>query len=818
MSNIIPKRHVQLRELRHGAYDGLAQQLKRGSAPSSSAAYEKALAKLGNTILMEQAPELMPYMLGFQLLDKSDEGDFAAGFFIFDLAGAIVDCPVFLIDGKLKGYQLLNVRSQGLFLPLLGEVVNYVLSKQDEALGYASYGENENRSNRLTTNFDVYSNQNKYLQKVSGVDIKYPTHFDSWSIKSGALESFLGMLYCDRTQELTDSVKKTASLPDPGWESLLEDKRVATTLWGWCSQSPKFASKIASMLGSDWADKLNSYYDQRRQYIAKFAGFRADNERPLSIGSSKSSVPAEGTKLAAFTSLDSFRSDIDRESYVGELLKYGAAFIDDRECSKVAMAVVDVDERWSSPTTTGLYEVPLISGDKRKLLVVVPKDRLCCNGRESFLVDLSTKESASVISQEVAGMMQGKYDLTGNESVTPQTTGLSEFTASACGENDVIMLSDDKGKFVGPLRIRGGSDSTGYDIDFVSTRTQGSRSPYGSALPSPTNSGGSHSRPSKMAIKEDSSCIKVVDFGDSDDVLCVPSTGVKFIKLATDDVDEYSCELTEIKVMPFSGMDFASKLKQASFDILRPASGYVSISGKRLTDRTAAYHLMRSGLPKEAALDVIDKANGIRKYYSVVDSGVEQWQLASNRKVALQPLPMNRDPDFMFNQPSQPQVGQADGQFSVTEERPVRERITSDGMNMADTSQPPWSSENAPYSEARDSGATSGGGMPSDAQTDNTAIFTNSLFQSLVSNVNPVTDRERLLGGLMKTCDNCGRSLFLVYAHGDDYSDMYGKGDSDELESELLTVFEGAGKLLVSLLNKSVSATADLQMTSFVDS
>ena len=54
---------------------------------------------------------------GFQLLDVSEDGDRAMGFFVFEVADRIIDAPIFLIDGEVKGKELLFLRDRQAFIP-----------------------------------------------------------------------------------------------------------------------------------------------------------------------------------------------------------------------------------------------------------------------------------------------------------------------------------------------------------------------------------------------------------------------------------------------------------------------------------------------------------------------------------------------------------------------------------------------------------------------------------------------------------------------------------------------------------------------------
>jgi hypothetical protein len=820
----IEKRAAQLEELRTGAYDNLAMQLKKGSAPASGQSYERALAKLGNTILIEQVPELMSYMVGFQLLDKSDDGSFAAGFFIFDLGGTLVDCPIFLIDGKVKGYQIMYLREQGIFLPLLPEIVQHVLSQQDEALGEPSFGENEPRNNRATTNFDVYSSNNRFLQKVGSLE-SYPAHFTAWGRKCGALESFLTILKSEASEAIRKEAAISGMLPPVGLDSLLQSRKVASILWKWCQESPKLSQRVDSVLGDDWPTKMAGFFAAQDESRKKVAGFNLGNTDVLRL--TKSAGPVR--KIAMYRDLDQFKTDLDRQPFVDEILQYGACFFDERDTAKTAMLVQSMSENWMSPTESGGYEIPLLNGDRKQVTVVVPKDQIDISrkGGYALVVNKDDKTVAKVRVRDLATKpIEGTEALKDFDAINSAKSlgeGAPTFTKSNLKTDCPMILVDDAGKVTEPFYLREGDTDDVWMLESCYMSRQGDsdrNQPVGND-DSPVSK--RSLTPGVMVFRDDCRKMWIEDIGgmDHEGVLVVPEGGTKVVYLDKEEDDDgycYDCEPKSFSVMPISHLTDSVLGKKASFWIERPVADRVSINGQVMFDADAIFHMMQCGVSKTSALEVMDAAIDGRRHYLVTDADARDTDIVSGVKTALSPAEMNGDSDYRFREPAAPSRGQSDGHFVMPEEQAVRERITSDGMAFADKSAPPWSSQESPYSEASVMDGQAGGGTPGQGVADQQAVFENTLFESLVSNVNPGTERERLLSGLYKSSGDLGRSLFLVYAHGDEFADSYGLSDAEELEEELLTAHEATGKLMVKLFNRSVGPTTDLQLGSYVDS
>jgi len=102
---------------------------------SQETGFEQALSTLGHSYMAEKAPKLLPYELGFQLVEKNDDGTRAVGIFAFKVGTQFLYAPVFYLNGDLKGHELLYIKNQDLFVPLRDDWVTYLLGRKPLDLG-----------------------------------------------------------------------------------------------------------------------------------------------------------------------------------------------------------------------------------------------------------------------------------------------------------------------------------------------------------------------------------------------------------------------------------------------------------------------------------------------------------------------------------------------------------------------------------------------------------------------------------------------------------------------------------------------------------
>lgn len=97
--------------------------------------FERAFSDLAHAYIREKAPSLEPYELGFEMLERSDEGDRAAGITGFQVGDQLLYSPVFWLRGRIKGHELLFLKSQGIFVPMKENWLNYMMQRKPQQIG-----------------------------------------------------------------------------------------------------------------------------------------------------------------------------------------------------------------------------------------------------------------------------------------------------------------------------------------------------------------------------------------------------------------------------------------------------------------------------------------------------------------------------------------------------------------------------------------------------------------------------------------------------------------------------------------------------------
>lgn len=97
--------------------------------------YEQALSNIAHAYLQDKVPELLPHELGFQLVEKSEDDNKAVGIFGFKIGTILIYIPIFFVDGKIKGLDLMYIYNLHRFVPATSKYIDRIKRLQHGALG-----------------------------------------------------------------------------------------------------------------------------------------------------------------------------------------------------------------------------------------------------------------------------------------------------------------------------------------------------------------------------------------------------------------------------------------------------------------------------------------------------------------------------------------------------------------------------------------------------------------------------------------------------------------------------------------------------------
>ena len=297
------------------------------------AEFEKMFSQLAHAYTAAKAPSLEPYEIGFQLLERTEDGHRAAGVTGFVMGTQLLLAPVFWLSGKIKGTELLWVDSARTFVPLKDNWLNYIQQRKPLEIGDTTPKD----LRRLGVRQPVMSNYKHartaaWLQSLAAEPQPLPSAAVAamkTAFERGAAAAAVG----DLVPRFLRTLGKRATV-------------VANRL---LDNAPALVAKAAAVYGSDLRAAL--------QDAAQ------DVPQPLNLRGIRPPEPA--CKLAVTTG--------DGPHTLGHT-KYAVA--DERPADTLTKAYRDAGStRLFNPPTSGLYDILTHEpAGIRKCLVVLPAD------------------------------------------------------------------------------------------------------------------------------------------------------------------------------------------------------------------------------------------------------------------------------------------------------------------------------------------------------------------------------------------------------------------------------------------------------------
>ena len=386
--------------------------------------FEMSFAEMALTSLKSKAPALVDYMMGFQLVDRSDDDTRAAGFFGFKVGPAWVYVPSIFASGEVKGQEMMYIKDQDLILPLEDGWVDYLIQRRPFVLGEGSERDVSQQGiagpdlRRLRTPPSKTAADAGTGLHVYGVD----------TVATWAADG-MGMF-----------LEKTASVPS------LPDFLAARGMTDSYIQLMRKNQKVAQATLKFYtvADLLE-------------AQTKVAEVLPAVAASSKGKKPA-----VRILDLDTVNADRSEMAFLSDeekkRLMTGQVLVDDsRSPDGVRRSYgIELTKTLSNPVEPGLYDVLNAGGDFTKMLVLIPCP-VGGGGTRDLRLMIEPESGDYRLEWKTNIWVSNQYDNDELDEVLSSTGSAVSDTPSASDEWDAprYVVVDAKGdRALGPFQVR----------------------------------------------------------------------------------------------------------------------------------------------------------------------------------------------------------------------------------------------------------------------------------------------------------------------------------------------------------------------------
>ena len=97
--------------------------------------YEDDFGSLALQFVKDRAPALMPYMIGFEVVDRSEDGSKAVGIFGHKVGDDFYYVPVFFLNNQVRGVDMILNKKTNQFIPLTEKWIDFIVNKHAVSIG-----------------------------------------------------------------------------------------------------------------------------------------------------------------------------------------------------------------------------------------------------------------------------------------------------------------------------------------------------------------------------------------------------------------------------------------------------------------------------------------------------------------------------------------------------------------------------------------------------------------------------------------------------------------------------------------------------------
>lgn len=797
------------------------KQAQSGVESPDQTQMEQDFARLAHMFIQDRAAPLLKYMLGFEVVNRDEDGSRAVGIFGFKIGKDYYYVPAFFLNNQIKGVDMLFCKRTNSFVPLQEDWVNFIVNKQTIELGGAAEkglnpGDFENPdftdiTRPPQTGYGKMAGAtDDEVEAVKKLMAKYPENDPYWKQHDDHA----------RHKAMVTRAAKKAEADDAPWSLRRAWDEVCTKFAELIDNDPAFqqalTGAICSMTGTELPFEKTAAAEQSllRDWISEKGGPRAMSaflgamtsnpkfaEAALTFYPNVASLYVnefnpellhkEAGKVTVTTQVSEWMDGKHRKRIVRD----GFTIKDERpESMKSEAFDVDYERMFSNPDKSATYQVLMTGGRTTKAWVFMPSTA----AKNGNVVVVETDKRMHRLAEPGAVYVR-------DTQVADTSDAYSKAVDIDNMELDTMyVIIDEHGNCTAPVQVQSVIEEEGKRTKLrVSWRNYDvtRRPTYGHDFET------LHGRSNCIGCCGSSCDGDFIELAKhkggitkSGSTLIVPSNwkALKLYDKSGSESSSYEMERATREAFQLGSLtDVMESMTKNAFHKLAVASDgsefYLKLDGnvstKPMTYKQACIALVqRLGLGVEDSETILKEASDSRKCVRTVKLAQMQSPMVG---VAMPPPqeqgaamdPYTGVPMYDMNY-QQSQQGQLTGM-------PPPPDGNQQGINIGGEAEMDVG--------AQDIAAQAG-------QAGQKQIFDHAAIGGLAKMYDTGAVIDSYVPELMKALDRLGRILFLFYWKNEDFAERYGDTDIAELEDTIRGVFKNFGDLVLQLRRKTIDS------------
>lgn len=462
--------------------------------------FEDDFGSLAYQFVQDRAPGLIPYMLGFEVVDRNDDGSKAVGIFGYKVDDDFYYIPVFFLNNQVRGVDMILNKKTNQFIPLTEKWIDYIINKH--AIRIGDPASSEVRSTMRNPDLSFVQRPQTVLGKMAEDSAPW-TPKEAWAnikIATAKLaddpafqEMFAGISSKGKIQKSAESkyfktFMKKAGGPEcmTGFLKTLHDVDFANA-----------ALSLYKDAGAFWTDDLKNatIHVNRMRKIAEA------QPKVKIVNSTEGLAKVAQDEPATDVGGDKEDAPLSTEENARQIVEHDFTIEDKRpeeEAAKVTddEVLVDFEHRFQPPDAPGMYNFIMSDGMSREGILLNTVVSPSCGKDNTLIVFKDGNDNILAEACPIAIITTDFSEDSGHDDSGEDIKKLFDKASSISdieiGEEDgagtPYLFIDDKGNAAGPFFIKFSladgdhvrfKTAYGSDAKIVTNASDGLSSDYG---------------------------------------------------------------------------------------------------------------------------------------------------------------------------------------------------------------------------------------------------------------------------------------------------------------------------------------------------
>jgi len=464
--------------------------------------YEDDFGSLAYQFVQDRAPALIPYLLGFEVVDRNEDGSKAVGIFGYKVGDDFHYIPAFFLNNQVRGIDMMFNKKTNQFVPLTEKWIDFVINKHSVSIGGPA--DDRVREGMRSPDLSFVQRPQAAFGKTAESNETSWSLSDAWDhIKEATVKMASDPLFKEMLMGISASVKGELGKLEKTAESKYI-KEFMEKVGG----PEAMSGLLAAMHDESFANAAMTLYKSAEAFWTENlvnASIHVDRMKKIAASKPKIRI-VDSTEGLAKKAQDTPASDVGEEDKplsieedARQIVEHDFTIEDTRPDSEVAKvtdkeALVAFERRFNPPDGPGRYNFVMEDGMTREGIMLNTVISPSCGKNETvFLFEddgtvIAEASPMSVVTTEFEEDSE-KDDLGKDlEKLFAKAKPISSITVGATEEyySTPYLFIDDKGNAAGPFNIKhviSDGDhtrfSTEYDRDYViSTDASESLTPH----------------------------------------------------------------------------------------------------------------------------------------------------------------------------------------------------------------------------------------------------------------------------------------------------------------------------------------------------